>query len=102
MGLFFFFNLLILAVLALHCCSGFSLVAVTGYSLVPVCSFSLRRLLLWRTGSRVCGFRDVAPGCGAQASVAVAPWLGAPRREGSAQARDQTHVCCIGRQILYH
>ena len=49
---------LLLAVLGLHCCSGFSLVPICGaYTLVVVCMgfSSLWPLLLWSTGSRCMG-----------------------------------------------
>ena len=52
--LFCFLIIYFLAVLGLHCCSGFSLGAATGaFSLVPVTGFSLLWLLLVRSmGSR--------------------------------------------------
>ena len=39
---------------------------------------------------------------GLQTSVVVAPGLIAPWHVESSQSRDQTHVLCIGRQILIH
>ena len=52
---FSFFDNLFLAVLGLHCCTGFSLVAVSGgYSLVTVLSLLIVVTSLgWSTGSRV-------------------------------------------------
>ena len=41
-----------LAILGLHCCMGFSLVAARGCSVIVVLG-SLQRLLSWNTGSRV-------------------------------------------------
>ena len=63
----FLFNFiyLFLAVLGLHCYTGFSLVAVSGgYSVVAVCElFLLVACLLWNMGSRACGLSN----CGTQA-----------------------------------
>ena len=57
---------LFLAVLSLHCCAGFSLVAMSqGYSLGVVCGFSLQGLLLLQSrGSRglsLSGFQLLDP-----------------------------------------
>ena len=52
---------LVLAVLGLRCCRGFSLVAVLGFLI----------LLLWSAGSRACGFLQLRH----TGSVAVAPGL---------------------------
>ena len=65
-----------LAVLGLCCCIG----------------FSSRWLLLLRSmGFGACGFQQL-----------WLPSLAAPRHVGSSPIRDQTHVSCIGRWILYH
>ena len=32
----------------------------------------------------------------------ILEWVAMPSSRGSSQPRDQTHVSCIGRQILYH
>ena len=54
---------LFLAVLGLRCCKGFSLLAAsTGYSLVGCMGFSLRWLLLWRTGFRHAGLSGCSTG----------------------------------------
>ena len=71
--IFFFiydFVYLLVAVLGLHCCSGFSLVAASvGCSLLWCAGFSLRRLLLlWSAG---CGLQY----WGMWASVVPAPGL---------------------------
>ena len=34
--------------------------------------------------------------------VKIVQWIAIPFSRGSSQPRNQTHVCCIGRQILYH
>ena len=81
---FYFFTYLFLAVLGLHCCMGFSLVAVHGLlivlaSLICDSSASAHRLnSLWCMG------------------------LIALHHVGSSQIRDQTQVSCVDRQILYH
>ena len=73
LGLFFFFNLCILAGLALHCCSGYSLVAVSrllsgcavpashcggfscGAQALGSVGFSGRGSWVWSTGFSSCG-----------------------------------------------
>ena len=65
-----------LAVLGLCCCTGFS---------------SRWLLLLWSTGFGAHGLQQL-----------WLPSLAAPRHVGSSRIRDQTHVSCIGRWILYH
>ena len=88
---------LFLAVLGLHCFTGFSLVVESGG-----CSL-LQGLLLWRTGSRVgrlsrWGFQALEhrlPGL-----VAVAHRLGCSMVCGSSRIRDQASVSCISRWIL--
>ena len=35
-------------------------------------------------------------------SQKILEWVAIPFSRGSSQARDPTHVSCIGRQILYH
>ena len=54
-------NLLFLAVLGLHCCTGFPLiVASRGHSSLWRAGFSLQRLLLlWSTGSRALGLQQL-------------------------------------------
>ena len=72
----FFQNYLLLAVLSLHCSSGFSVVAASGGYSLAVVGFSLRwPLSSWSTGSRSTGFSSCGAcalehglsGCGAQA-----------------------------------
>ena len=76
-----------LAVLGLPCCLGSSLVAESGG-----CSPALIHRLLIAVASR----------CGAQAQqLWYTGWV-APGHVGSFLTRDQTHVPCIGRRILYH
>ena len=65
-----------LAVLGLCCCTGFS---------------SRWFLLLRSTGLGARGLQQLWP-----------PSLAAPWHMGFSQIRDQTHVSCIGRWILYH
>ena len=90
-NLFFFNHSLFLAVLGLHCCEGFCLVAVGGgCALVAMC-----RLLFVVTPPLV------VPGSRAQARYLwcmgpVAPW-----HVGSHQIRDGTHASCIGRRIFF-
>ena len=91
---------------------GFSLVVSSGgYSLLQCVGFSLRwLLLLWSLGSRCTGFSGCSTraqqlwlmGSRAQAQQLWCTGLVAARRVGSSQTRGQTHVPCIGRQILNH
>ena len=61
-----------MAVLCLHCCTGFSLIAECGHLMVVL-------LLLWSTGSRECGLQQLqrmgsvvgAPGLQSTGSIAV-------------------------------
>ena len=86
--------------LSLHCCLGFSLVAVSrGYASLWCSHFSLQwPLLLGSTGSRHMGFSN----CTAWAQELQFTGLVAQRQVWSSQTRDQTHVSRIGRHILYH
>ena len=89
-----------------------SLVAASrGYSLLWCTDFSLQwLLLLWSMGSRRMGFSSCGmqaqqlwlTGSRAQVQQLWCMGLVAPRHVGSSQTRDQTHVPCIGRQILNH
>ena len=48
---------------------------------------------------------SVVAACGLQStnSVVVAPWgVVAPWRVESSRTRDEPHVLCIGRRVLYH
>ena len=101
-----FFNLF-LAVLGLHCCSGFSLVVASGrYSLVAVASLAVKHGLQVGQVSGVAAHGLCS--CGSQAlehRQAQQLWclgLVAPRHVGSSQIRNQTHVFSIGRLVLYH
>ena len=87
-----------MAVLGLHCCMDFSLVAAHGFLIVVaslgsvVCFMDSRALAheLWFVGSRV---------------LAQELWhmgLVALPRVRSSWIRDWIHVSCIGRWILYH
>ena len=77
-----------LAVLGLHSCAGFFLVAAgEGCSSLQCAGFSLLWLLLLQS-FRACGLS----GCGS-----VALW-----HAGSSQTRDRIRVSCVGRWILYH
>ena len=90
--------ILFLAVLALCCYTGSSLVAVSrGYS-----QFSLQWLLLLQSmGSRVPGRPQLQlPGSRAQAQQLWRAGLAAPWHVGSSRIRDRTLVSCIGRQTL--
>ena len=108
----FFFNLFIWLHWVFVAVHGLSLVAASGgYSSSRCSGFSLQWLLLLRsTGSRREGFSS----CGSQAQQL---WLAGSRVQaqklwrmalvalqhvGSSQTRVQTHVPCIGRQILNH
>ena len=79
---------------------GLSLVAASGgYSSLRCAGFLLLWLLLLRsTGSRRAGFSS----CSMQAQQLWCMGLVAPRHVGSSWTRAQTHVPCIGRQILNH
>ena len=111
-GHVYFLLFYLLSVLALHCCTGFSLVAaIRGYSLVA------GHRLLTAAASLVA---EHGPS-GAPASAVAAWGLGScrswvaerrfrscdctglvvPQHVGSSQARDRTHVSSIGRQILF-
>ena len=90
----FHFIYLVTAGLGPHCCAGFSLVVVNrGCSPVAVHG----PLLLWSMGFRVHRLQQLQ----FEGSVLVAG-LVASQHVGSSQIRDQTHVSCIGRWILYH
>ena len=79
-----------LAVLGLHSCADFFLVAASrGYSSLPCAGFSLLWLLLLRSP----GFRA----CGLSSWGSAALW-----HVGSSQTRGRIHVSCVGRWILYH
>ena len=87
------FTYLFLVVLDLGCCVGFSLVSASrGYSPAVVRSLLIAwPPLLQSTGSRVHRLQWL--------------WhtgLAALWHVGSSWTRDQTHVACIGRQILHH
>ena len=105
--LFFFlsFYFIFLALLGLHCCVGFSLVAVIiGSSLVPVRELLIAGAsLVAGTGFRVCGLQQLwLPGSGAQPQQLSCMGLVAPRHVGASWTRDRTSASCIGRQVLYH
>ena len=101
----YLFILFILAALGLRCCvrassscgeQGLLFVAVCGL-LIAVASLVVEHGLLthgpqqlWLAGSR------------AQAQQLWHTGLAAPRHVGSSRTRAQTHVPCIGRQILNH
>ena len=88
----FLFTSLFLALLGLHCCSDFSLVAASrGYSQLQAPGFSLRWLLSLRS-----------PGSRAQAKSLRCTGFAVPQHVGPSQMRERTHVSCIGRWILYH
>ena len=65
-----------------------------GCSPVPGCVGSRRRSAQAQ--------RWQLPGCRAQAQQLWHRGLAAPEPVGSSRIRDQTHVSCIGRWILYH
>ena len=100
---------LFLAVLGLHCCVDFSLVAVRrGYSSCRAQAsrydsfFCCRAQALGRVGFSSWGTWVQLlriPGSRAQAQEL---WYTALWHGGSSWIRDQTHVSCIGRRILYH
>ena len=52
----------------------------------------------WRSWSIPCSLSSVAKSC---PTLCKNTGVGCPSR-GSSQPRDQSHVSCIGRQILYH
>ena len=92
-----------LAVLALHCCVGFSLLAASrSQSVVAVCRLLIavaslpagRRL--WDTWAQ----QFQSTGSRAQVQQLWHTGLVAPRRAGSSRSRDRTRVSCIGRKIL--
>ena len=89
-----------LAVLGLCCCIWASAAASEGATLQLQCAgFSLQRLLLLQsTGSRHTGFHSCCTWVQQlwPMGVVTSPHVGCSR------IRDQTHVSCIGRQILYH
>ena len=101
-NIFYYCMCLFLAVLSLHCCAGFSLVAMSrSYPSLQCMGFSLRWLpLLQSIGSRVHRIQQ----CGSWAlenqlwyTGLVGSWC-----VGSSWIRDQTHISCVGRWILYH
>ena len=99
---------LFFTVLGLHCCTGSYPAAASGgsslaagHGLLPAVRSGL--LLLQSTGSRACRLQQLRlPGSRAQAQQLSHAGLVAPWHMGSSQSRDQTHVSCICRQILYH
>ena len=109
---FFFFFLFLWLHWVFVAAHGLSLVVVSGgYSSLQCAGFSLWWLLLLQsTGSRHAGFSSCSTraqqlwfaGSGAQAQQLWLTGLVALRHVGSSQTRDQTHVPCIGRQILNH
>ena len=98
----FFFNLFFLAVWVFIAMQAFLQCGKSGLVVVPglltaVASLSAQHRF-WGTWASVAA----VPGARAQAQWlwcmgSVAPWL-----VGSSQIRDQTHVSCTGRRILYH
>ena len=73
--------------MGLCCWAGFSLVSASrGYALLWCIGFSLWWLLLLQSTG----------------SVLTSTGFAAPWHMGSSRTRDQTHVPCIGRQILHH
>ena len=94
-----------LAVLGLRCCTGFPLVVVSG-GLLSCCGAGASQStlpLLRSIGARACGLQELRlPGPRAQAQWLWHMGLIALQHVGSSRIRDQTHVSCIGRQILYH
>ena len=104
---YLFIYYLFVAVLGFAAAQAFSsyLVAATrGYSSLQCTGFSLLWLLLLQsTASRVHGHQQLWPvGSGAQAQQLWFTGLVAPWHVGSSQIRDQTHVSCIDRWIIYH
>ena len=95
--------------MGLRGCSGFPLVCASrDYSLVVVHQVSSQWLLLLQSlGSSLQELWFVASvdadgRLQSIGSVVVAQGLRCSAYVGSSQIRDQTHVSCIGRQILYH
>ena len=83
-----------LAALDLHCCTGYSLVAVHG---LLIAAASLAQAL------KCMGSAVLAPGLWSTGSVVVMHGLGcSPRHVGFSQTRDGTHVSSVRTQILYH
>ena len=74
---------------------GLSLVAASGGS-------SLAWVVLWCTDFSFLWLLVWSMGSGAQASVVVVHGLSCSEPVRSSWTRDQTHVSCIGRQILIH
>ena len=86
-------------------CTPPNLVAVSGgYSSAGWAGCLLQwLLLLLATRCRVHGLQQLQlPGSRAQAQYFWHTGLVAPRPVGSSQIRDQTHVSCISKRILYH
>ena len=94
-----FKKILLLAVLGLHCCEGFSpVVASGGYSSLQWVSFSLEWLPLLRSMCSGCtGFSSSAPGL--QSAIVVVHGLSCSAACG---IRDGTCFSRVGRWILYH
>ena len=93
-GLFFIFHFL--AVLGLHCCAGFSLVAVLRL-VIMVAS------LVAEHGPKGERAQELLlPGSRAQAQYLWCVSLVALLYIGSFWTRDRTHVSCTGRWIRYH
>ena len=53
----------------------------------------------------LCGHMDCSPPGSSVHGIfqaRILEWVAVPTSRGSSQPRDQTHISCIGRQILYH
>ena len=98
-------NHLFMAVLGLHCCTGFSLVVASGGYFFVVLLELLTEVasLVAKPGSGVHGLQELwFPDSRAQAQWLWYMGLIAPRCVGSSPTGDRTRVSCIDRWILYH
>ena len=100
----YLFIYLFMAVLGLSCYADFSLVAVTrGSSPVLVCRLLIVVVSLVEAVFRERGLQWLQlPSSRVQAQQLWCTGLVAQLHVESSQARDQTHVSCIEKRILYH
>ena len=100
----YLFIYLFMAVLGLSCYADFSLVAVSrGSSPVLVCRLLIVVVSIVEAVFRERGLQWLQlPSTRAQAQQLWCTGLVAQLHVESSQARDQTHVSCIEKSILYH
>ena len=99
-----FYDLFVVALGLLRYVGFLQLQQVGDYSSLRCAGFALQWLLLLQSpGSRTCGLQQLRlSGFRAQAQQLWHVGLVVPWHVVSSWIRDQTHVSCIGRRMLYH